>query len=155
MFDPTLPADAAKIKAPELRSQFNGLKAIIDSQSALITSQSALIAGQNALISGLNTRCDNLQAQIDALAPHGLAASGFGDSRANGTLTEVAPRFGQPAYQISGGGMIISLGGTSAWELWEADPNGQMFTALYRSNGPALTDTWYVVTGAVPAGSIA
>ncbi len=33
-FDPTLPADQSEITAPELRGQFNGLKALVDAVPA-------------------------------------------------------------------------------------------------------------------------
>ena len=53
------------------------------------------------------------------------------------------------------GAEAVSLKNAAGEEmLWQADPAGQMYTALYRTNGPAITDAWTVISGPAPAGTV-
>jgi len=72
-FDPTKPGNSSLISSAELRDQLNALKALID----------------------------GLDARVAALEPP--TATGFGDARANGPLTQDGMWNGYPAYVTPSG----------------------------------------------------
>ena len=47
----------------------------------------------------------------------------------------------------------VWIGGGGGWEIWQGDPDGQMYSPLYRVNGADITGAWYVVNGTAPAGT--
>jgi hypothetical protein len=67
-FDPTKPANNSRILSPELRNQFNALKALIDAQGAQITALTLQVNGQQALITALQSAITSLNATVVALA---------------------------------------------------------------------------------------
>lgn len=76
-FDPALPANGAEIVAAELRSQFTGLKSLLDSQSATIsTLQNALVSAQND-IGSLQSTVALLQSALNDTARNPASLSPF------------------------------------------------------------------------------
>ena len=88
-YDPNLPLEGTEIDAAEMRSQLQGLKALIDAQAELIAQQSALLTAQQAQLSSQSTELANLSAQQVDTATQ-LASAQAQISTLGGELTQTA-----------------------------------------------------------------
>ena len=129
VFNPTEPHNGIPVDADFLRDQFNSLKGLIDDQVAAIAA--------------LNLR-------IAALEPP--TATGFGDARANGALTQDGMWNGYPAYVTPSGA-----------RYYVADMNHYRCSVVGDTTGcdyvnPAtdvVTGDYTVSLGISPAGTVA
>ncbi len=88
-YDPNLPLEGTEIDAAQMRSQLQGLKALIDAQAELISQQGAVLTAQQAQLGSQSAELANLSAQqIDMLLQ--LAAAQAQISTLNGELTQTA-----------------------------------------------------------------
>jgi hypothetical protein len=134
-FDPTYPVNDSQLTSAGMRAQFNAL---------------------NDLITGQTQSLASLTARVAALeGPTTLTATGFGDARANGVLTQMGMFAGKPYFQIAGGWWAYWNVMLTSWEIGATDPNEDQ-DRKYNSYGdiPLPTNPWLNDGGPYPGGTV-
>ena len=67
-YDPNLPLEGTEIDAAQMRSQLQGLKALIDAQAELISQQSAILTSLSTQQTDTASQLAAAQAQISTLS---------------------------------------------------------------------------------------
>jgi hypothetical protein len=94
-------------------------------------------------------------ASLNPPGPHVLTATGFGDARFNGVLTEVGEVGGRPVYQTPGGVFFYWQQYNIEWIGTEQDPRVSAPTMyFYHNASSALTAPFEALGGAAPGGRI-
>jgi len=125
-FDPNYPINNSPLTATGLRAQLNAL---------------------NDLITALTLRVAALE---NPPATH--TATGFGDPRANGAVTQIDTFGGYPLYQMAGGA-FLSCDGPS-WRITFSDPRTMTENAAYSRGDVSPWGAYGVYMGTPPAGTV-
>ena len=131
-FNPNEPHNGIPVDADFLRDQFNALNDLIGS----------------------------LTARVAALESHGLVATGFGSSGANGALTNIGTFDGKPMYQAAGGWWYCWNSAGGFWICRDALPgtgdnsNNRYADLQYAADITAVQWTTGFNPGMLPCGTV-
>ena len=107
-----------------------------------------------AQLNALNDLITALTLRVAALEnpPATHTATGFGDPRANGAVTQIDTFGGYPLYQMAGGA-FLSCDGPS-WRITFSDPRTMTENAAYSRGDVSPWGAYGVYMGTPPAGTV-